>query len=573
MTYKHYPSRPDRLTASFASGEYQRLADRIESAEASDSPQPWLELFADWNELKSYTTGEENRISYALTRDMNNKKHEEAERYHREEVRPVVEEGNFMLVKALLASRHRQAIADRYSPRLIDVMETAVEPLASVNSSLRVKAGELVNRYDRIVASGEVEVAGKSVTLSVARNMATSSDPAIRREAFINYRQWFLDHHAELADIYDQLVRLRHQMGRNLGYDTYTPLGLKVMGRTDYGVAESTAFRESVRTFAVPLYAELCRQQAEELGAQRLTPWDAGYTPSLTLPGGIAPIDTQLDKAQSVFDALSPTLSSHFRRMRNEGLIDLENRRGKQAGAYCTSFSDEGRVAIFCNSTGDEEDVGTLMHEMGHAFQGWESQPIEAVDLQWPTYDACEVHSMGMEYLSMRYMTEFFTDEQAERFRRNRWKEAIALICYICVVDEFQHWVYANPDVAVDDRDAAWSSIWDIYITGIDFTGVEQFKYARWYAQGHLFHAPFYYIDYAIAETGAMQLAMIDAENHERAVEIYMDLCRIGGTRSVLDIFRSAGLRSPFDPELMQDLMRHARAELEPAPGVVGNGH
>ncbi len=562
MTYKHYPVRPDRLTSSFVSAEYQRLADRIATAEASDSPEGWLELFSDWNALKSYANSEENRISYALTKDMNNAEHEAAERYHRESVRPAVEEGNYTIVKALLSSRHRQAISDRYGAHLIDVLETTVEPLASVNSQLRVLVGELVNRYDKLVAGGEVVVGGEKVTLSVARNMTSSSDPAIRREAFVNYRQWFLDHRLELADLYDQLVRLRDQMGKNLGYDNYIPLGLKVMGRTDYGVAESETFRKNVREFAVPLYASVCRQQAEELGSETLTPWDAGYTPSLTLPSGVAPIETQLEKAQRVFDALSPKLSSHFKRMRDEGLIDLENRRGKQAGAYCTSFSDEGRVAIFCNSTGDEEDVGTLMHEMGHAFQGWESQPIEAVDLQWPTYDACEIHSMGMEYLSMRYMTEFFTGDQAERFRRNRWKEAIALVCYICVVDEFQHWAYAHPDVTFDERDAAWDAIWDTYTTGIDFTGVEQYKSARWYAQGHLFHMPFYYIDYAIAETGAMQLAMIDAEDHARAVDVYMELCRVGGTLSVLDIFRNAGLRSPFDPDLMRDLMNHAAEEL-----------
>jgi M3 family oligoendopeptidase len=249
--------------------------------------------------------------------------------------------------------------------------------------------------------------------------------------------------------------------------------------------------------------------------------------------------------------------------MRNEGLIDLENRKGKRAGAYCTSFSDEGRVAIFCNSTGDEEDVGTLMHEMGHAFQGWESQPIESVDLQWPTSDACEIHSMGMEYLSMRHMNEFFDPENADKFRRGRWKDAVEMLCYICVVDEFQHWVYENPAAPPEDRDAAWSRIWDVYKPGIDFTGVEGYKYARWYAQGHIFWMPFYYIDYAIAETGAMQLALLDADDHDRAMETYLKLCRIGGTQSVLDIFRNSGLRSPFDPDLMRDLMDHAAKELK----------
>jgi oligoendopeptidase F len=167
-----------------------------------------------------------------------------------------------------------------------------------------------------------------------------------------------------------------------------------------------------------------------------------------------------------------------------------------------------------------------------------------------------------MEYLSMRHMHEFFTPENAEKFRRNRWKDAVELVCYISIVDEFQHWVYENPEATIDERDQAWDRIWDSYKLGLDFNGVERYKHARWYAQGHLFHAPFYYIDYAIAETGAMQLALIDADDHERAMEIYMNLCRIGGTKSVLDIFKAAGLRSPFDPEVMRDLMTHAAGEL-----------
>jgi M3 family oligoendopeptidase len=248
--------------------------------------------------------------------------------------------------------------------------------------------------------------------------------------------------------------------------------------------------------------------------------------------------------------------------MVGEGLIDLENRPNKYAGAFCTTFSDEGRAAILCNSTGDEDDVGTLMHEMGHAFQAWESSAIESVDLQRPTFDVAEVHSMGMEYLSMKEMSHFFSDENAEKVRRGRWREAVEILCYIGIVDEFQHWVYENPNCTTKERDQAWSKIWDIYKPGIDFTGMEDQKIARWYAQGHIFRAPFYYIDYAIAETGAMQLALMDASDKEKALGTYLKLCQMGGRESVLTIFKSSGLRSPFDPKLMQELMEHAASEL-----------
>ena len=158
----------------------------------------------------------------------------------------------------------------------------------------------------------------------------------------------------------------------------------------------------------------------------------------------------------------------------------------------------------------------------------------------------------------MRYIDEFFSPDLSEKYKRNRWKDAVESVCYIAIVDEFQHWVYENPSASVLERDAAWDRIWDIYKPGIDFTGYEQYKAARWYAQGHIFDMPFYYIDYAVAETGAMQIALMDEENHDKTVQAYLGLCRIGGTKSVLDIFKSVGMRSPFDENLMRDLMKHA---------------
>jgi M3 family oligoendopeptidase len=562
MTYKYYPQRPERVTAEFMREEYRKLTDRIESAERSDSPEEWLRLYADWNALEAYTGGEGSRIGYAYSKDMTDPVREEADRYYREEVSPVIADGESMLVNALIRSRHRDAIAGHYGQQLIRRLEVSVEPLAPVNRDLRVRGGSVAKEYSKIVASGEVTIDGESMTLAMAGSLMTSQQWELRRQAFIAVRDWFLEHRDQLGGIYAELVKLRTEMARNLGHENFVPLGYLGMGRTDYGPEQAAAFRRNVRQYAVPLLKRLREQQAEELGMTVLKPWDTSYDPSLTLPREIAPVDTQLDNAQRVFEALSPRLAGHFTRMRQEGLIDLENRKGKQAGAYCTEFPDEGCAAIFCNSIGDAEDVRTLLHEMGHAFQKWESQAIEAITLHYPTSDAAEIHSMGMEYLSMRHIDRFFDQENAAKFRQGRWKKAVTLLCYVSVVDEFQHWVYEHPDASLDERDEAWNRIWDIYEAGIDFTGIEKYKSLRWYQQMHIFRAPFYYIDYAIAEMGAMQLALIDAEDHERAMEIYMNLCRIGGTMSVLDIFRSAGLGSPFDPEVMRDLMRHAASEL-----------
>ncbi len=569
MTYKHYPERPGTLSAEFTREEYKKLTDRIASADASDSPELWLALYADWNALSSFLNSEGSRIVHALSKEMTNADLGEREQYFREQVQPVAEEANSQLLLAFLASKHKDAIGNHYGMHLLRVLETTIEPLAPINIDLRVKVGELKTTYDRIVASGEVMFRGELITLGKVRSFQSSEDASIRKEAFEANRNWFLAHHDELAAIYDKLTKLRDQMGRNLGHKNFIPLGYMSMGRTDYGVAEAKQFRDNIRKYAVPVQSMLFKARAEKLGTPTLKPWDVGYDPDLTLPSNIAPIDMQLDKAQKIFERISPILAAHFVRMRNEGLIDLENRKGKRAGAYCTSFSDEARVAILCNSTGGSEDIRTLTHEMGHAFQGWESQPIESVDLQWPTSDACEIHSMGMEFLAMRYIDEFFNPKLSEKYKQNRWKDAVEMVCYIAVVDEFQHWIYENPNATIPERDTAWDTIWDIYKPGIDYSDCEQYKKAQWYSQGHIFNTPFYYIDYAIAETGAMQIALMDVENHEKTVQTYIDLCRIGGTQSVLEIFKSVGMRSPFEEALMRDLMKHAAKVLTTKEEVV----
>ncbi len=562
MEYKYYPNRPEKLTKEFAEEAFSNLISRIPAAEQSDSPQAWLDLYRDWNALSAYYSGEGSRVHYAHAQDMADELRTEADKYFREAVTPAVEHGNAAMLDAFLKSRYRTAVGELYGPYLIQALITSVEPLAPINSKLRVQTDDLADQYQKLASSGEVTIQGKTMTLSRARGMQSDSNPEIRKEAWMKYRGWFLEHHDEFAEIFDKMVKLRDQMGRNLGHDNFIPLGYLGMRRTDYGPEQAKVFRDSIREHASPLLERLYHEQAAALGTPTLKPWDAGYHPEYSLPTGIAPVDKQLENAQQLFDEISPRLGAHFSRMRREGLIDLENRKGKQPGAFCTSMPDEGRVAIFCNSTGDEGDVGTLVHEMGHAFQAWESQKIEAVDLQWPTSDGAEIHSMGMEFLSMPHLSWFFKPDDALKFRRHHLADVVMLMCYIAVVDEFQHWVYQNPNVTPAERDQAWNMIWDSYIRGIDFSGMEEYKYARWYPQSHIFQTPFYYIDYAIAQTAAMQLGMMNEVNPEKALDTYLKLCELGGTEGILNIFKSAGLMSPFDPNTMPHLMDYAAREL-----------
>jgi M3 family oligoendopeptidase len=380
----------------------------------------------------------------------------------------------------------------------------------------------------------------------------TDPDAATRLSAYEGLLAWLEAHVPQFHALYDRLVAVRHQMALNLGEDSFIPLAYRRMQRSDYGPAEVAAFREEIRTHVVPVMARLRAWQARQLGTATVAPADAEYMPGVALPSDIAPVDGQLAKAQTLFDRLDPRMAAHFRRMVERGLIDLPSRPGKATGAFCSAFEDTSEAAIFCNSTGAAADVITLIHEMGHAFQVWESMPIQAMDLRWPGMDAAEVLSMGLELLALPEMEVFFGAE-TDRYRRLQLITVLNRLPYMAVVDAFQHWVYAHPGHAHAEREATWQSRWEQFVPGLPCPRT------RWMRQLHVFKYPFYYIDYALAECGALQLWTLE---RGQALEAYMKLCALGGTQPLVGFFEGAGLRSPFTPGLLGPLMERLAGEL-----------
>lgn len=527
----------------------------------------WPALYREFDAVEASVFGEGGRRQYRWTQDTRDKEAEAKVTDYREHLLPVFESGAASFVGAMLQAHDLTAIDEAFGPQLLRLLRTEVARLEPRNKALRLQERQLANDYTKHIAAGAVTVGGEELTLSQAKAKASSEDPTLRKEAWLAWRGWFLEHHNALAEIFDGLVRTRQAMAATLDDDNYLPLGYAGMGRTDYGPEQSAAFRDAVEAYAVPVLRKLRQGQAAALGTPTLAPWDVGYHPKLSLNAGVAlPIEDQLDKAEQLFSRLSPKLAAHFRNLRDAGRIDLENRPGKAAGAYCTAFHDENVVAVFCNSVGDESDIRTLTHEMGHAFQCLESLWVSPTKLRWPTMDAAELHSMGMEYLSLDLMDAFFSPEDAEVFGRARWRRGVELLCYVACVDAFQHWVYTHPESSADERDAAWARFADQYDAGVDWGGeAASFRSTRWYAQLHIFQYPFYYIDYALAELGAMQLAVNATVDRAKALETYLDLCRLGGTGSMLELVDKAGLSSPFEPATLKRLMAHASEVLAEA--------
>ncbi|MFZ1572292.1 MAG: M3 family oligoendopeptidase, partial [Candidatus Kapaibacterium sp.] len=558
--YKYYQDRPESLTVEFVIDEYTTLLNLVQEANSSELPTNWLNLFEKWNALDCYITGEINRIHYALAKDMNNLELEIADKYFREQIIPVSSKFNFQLINYLLDTNHKEAIGIKYGKRILSVLENTIDSLNPINIELNVKIGELSTKHAKLLSSQRITIQGKEYSLAQASNFRQSPDASLREELYTQQCICYKNLKDECSQIFDELVKLRTQMALNLGYESFLQLGYKNMERTDYGVKEVREFRDNILKFIVPLKSQLQLNQIKELGTDKLNPYDVSFVPSLSLPNNVIPIDEQLEKTQNLFDKLSPRLSNIFKSMVDDKLIDLENRPGKRQGGFCTSIPDEGRVAIFLNSTGNSDDVRVIVHEMGHAFQSFESQKrIESIMLQWPSYDAAEICSMGMEFISMPLMESYFSKENAIKYRKEHLRNAIFLFTTMAIGDEFQEWVYLNPNVSINDREDKYKEIIKKYspvVESSDFT-----KYF-WYGNGHIFQMPFYYIDYAVAQIGALQLGILNESNPDDTLKRYINLCEIGGTKSVLEIFNSAGLRSPFEENILKDLVSYSSEKL-----------
>lgn len=526
--------------------------------------QEWERLFGHWNDLKIAIGGETNRRDYRAAQDTRDEDAEDAARFARESIAPIAQAGDAVMRGLFLESPSRPALEARFGARLFRQFALEQEAFAPQNVPLGVDEGEVVVKYRRLVGSAALTVRGETLTLAAANALCSSPDPAVRREAWEARQGWLDANRAEFHHLYDQLVALRTRMGKNLGEENFVPLGYRRMGRLDYGPAEVAVFRAEIKRFVSPVLAKLRAAQAASQGTETLAPWDLGHFPAFALAPDVAPVAKQLDQAGALFERLHPRLAEIFGAMRAEGLIDLESRPGKRAGAFATSFDDTRQVAILCNSTGGADDVGTLLHEMGHAFQAWESRDVVPVEQKWPTMETAELHSMGMEFLGLRHIDAFFAPEDATRFARLHLAQILTSLPYMALVDEFQHWVYEHPEHSHAEREARWAALWAEYLPGAEWADPQHARAvtSRWMVQSHLFASPFYYIDYAIAQSGALQLWRRDLTDHEATLDAYLEICRLGGTDGVDGVFAAAGLRSAFEPGVLESAMARVASEL-----------
>lgn len=456
---------------------------------------------------------------------------------------------------ALVGSSHRAELEQMFGPQFIRRTEVS---LKSFDPCIITELGEenqLASAYTKIKARAEIPFRGKSYNLSSLQPLMISPDRETRREASEAYWKFFADHEVELSEIYDKLVAVRMQMAIKMGHPNFIPLGYDRMSRTDYGPEEVKVFRQQVRQHIVPLATQLYERQRERLGLDHLYYYDEGiaFPKGNPVPKGSA--EETVAAAGSLYEELSPETDAFFQLMRERELMDLVARDGKATGGYCTYLYKYCVPYIFSNFNGTSGDIDVLTHELGHAFQMYESRNQLVMEYILPTYEACEIHSMSMEFFAYPWM-ELFFGKEADNYRLNHLESAIKYLPYIVAVDEFQHIMYDSPNLSTPERLEVWRGLEEIYLPHRDYDGNEFLaRGGLWLRQSHIFQSPFYYIDYALAQICAFQFWQRDQVSHRAAWGDYLKLCKAGGSGSFLELVKLANLRSPFDPGAVQEVV------------------
>ena len=457
--------------------------------------------------------------------------------------------------RAMYESPHREYLVGVIGPVAFKNMELSLKANDEKLIPLQQEENALTSEYDNLIAGAKIDWEGETLNLSLLGPYLTNSDREVRAKAWAKYNAFFEEKAEKLDELYDKLVKNRTKQAQMLGYENYVELGYYRMGRNCYGQAEVENFRNQIKKYFVPFATKLHERRKERLGLDKLSCIDNGV---YFLNGNPAPTGTPeeiMASGQKMYAELSAETKEFFDFMMEGELFDVLGRKTKKAGGYMTYLPLYHAPFIFANFNGTSGDVDVITHECGHAFQGYLSgkDPIqEHADI---TMETAEIHSMSMEFFAEKWMELFFGD-RADDYRSMHLEDAVAFIPYGCMVDEFQHIVYANPDMTPAERNAAWAKLEKEYRPHVDFTGYKRFEEGGfWQKQLHIYDMPFYYIDYCIAQTCAMEYKVMMDENMEKAWESYLTLCKLSASDFFTNMIPQVGLVSPFEDGCIKEMV------------------
>ena len=467
--------------------------------------------------------------------------------------------------KAMLESPFRGEFAAEYGEILFTNAEMELKTFSPEIIPLLQRENELTQAYEKLLASAQIPFEGGIYTLSQLSPFKTDADDARRLAAWQAEGRWYKDNQPALDRLYDELVKLRDEMGRKLGYEGYTTLGYYRMGRNCYGKDDVEKFRAAVVKYLVPVADSIYRRQAERLG--KTYPMSFADNALEFRSGNPRPVgspDEILAQGMKFYRELSPETEEFFRTMLDGELLDVLSTEGKRSGGYCTGIPDYEVPFIFANFNGTQHDVEVVTHEAGHAFECWLNRKRIPLECIWPSMEACEVHSMSMEFFAWPWAEGFFGPD-TRKFRYSHLASALTFIPYGTMVDHFQHEVYAHPEMTPAERHGVWKRLLGVYMPWMKLDGEIPFysEGQGWQRQHHIYSSPFYYIDYCLAQTVSLEFWAMIQKDLKDAWQRYMAYSVQGGSRTFTELLANAGLGSPFDESTLRDVCGKAKAWLD----------
>ena len=471
----------------------------------------------------------------------------DTEKNYWDEYLPFYEELNSLFYKEIVNSKFKKDLELDYGKQFISICDYSLKVFSSNIINDLQEENKLCSEYTKLLASANIDFEGKIRNLSGLSPFMLSEDRNIRIKASKAYYNFFEENEDKFDDLFDKLVKVRTTIAEKLKFNSFVEVGYIRMMRTDYNANMVSKFRKQVLDYIVPVASELYKRQENRLGIDKLTYIDENFeflTGNATPKGSLEDI---IENAKKMYGELSKETKEFFDFMLNNNLMDLVTKKGKAAGGYCTYIPNYKSPFIFSNFNKTSDDIDVLTHEAGHAFQLYMSTWIDMPEINFPTYETCEVHSMSMEFITWPWM-ELFFKEESDKYKFSHLSSAIKFIPYGIVVDEFQHHIYENPNMSKEDRKKVWRDLEKKYLPHKDYEDCDILERGCWwFKQGHIFKNPFYYIDYTLAQICSLQFWKRMREDFDKGWNDYINICKVGGTKSFLEVIEIGNLKSPFE--------------------------
>jgi oligoendopeptidase F len=540
---------------------FNQLESRVSSAKSAAEFERWL---LDWSELNAALDEEASRRYIAMTCHTDNADAEKAYLHFVENVEPQLKPRQFALEQVYVAHSQREKLPKQRFEVFDRDVKNHVELFRPENVALETEEAKLSQQYQKLIGAQTVNFRGEEKTLVQMGRYLEEPDRALRQEAWELVAKRRLQDADKCEEIFDELIKLRTQIAKNAGFENYRDFAFRQKARFDYTPENCFQFHDAVEKEIVPAVREIQNERKRQLKLEKLRPWDLAVDPQNRAPlKPFGEVGEMVSRTQKIFNHLDGELATNFRQMQDLKLLDLDNRKGKAPGGYQSTLSEARVPFIFMNAIGLQRDVETLLHEAGHAFHAQATRDEDLYAYRGAPIEFCEVASMSMELLGNEFLEEFYPTPEANRARKTHLEGIIGFFPWMAVVDAFQHWIYTHAGHTRAERKAAYLKLMDRFGGDVDFSGYEEMRAYSWHRQLHIFIHPFYYVEYGIAQLGALQVWANSRRDKAKALNDYKKSLALGGSRPLPELFTAAGCKFQFDAATIKPLIQLANSELK----------